>query len=314
MNPKKALLILHSDKFLELAFPMTINPALLRYSSLLAVIILLITCSTCQRESGSGTKSTPLFDSIPVVVPVIPLIAEASGIADSKKIAGNLWVQEDSGNPPQLTLLKHNGAVQRTVYIKGAVNRDWEDIVLAGTDIYIGDVGDNNAVYPDYTFYKFPEPGLNIDTVTAFETIRFRYADGAHDAEAFLVEPSAKNIYIITKRDVPSRIFKLTAPFISGTIYTAEEVGRLSYTGVVSAALSADAKEIIIKTYLSLNYYKIGAGEKIETALQKAPAIIPYQIEPQGEAVCFSNDNNGYFTVSEKGFGSDVKLYFYKRN
>jgi hypothetical protein len=150
--------------------------------------------------------------------------------------------------------------------------------------------------------------------VSGFETIRFRYPDGAHDAEAFLVEPLTGDIYIITKRDVPSRIYKLSAPFTSSVMYMATAAGHLGYSGVVSAALSPDAKEIVVKTYLSLSYYKLEGSEKIETALQKNPVALPYLAEPQGEAITFRNDNSGYFTLSEKGFGADAKLYFYKRN
>ncbi|HVF82291.1 MAG TPA: hypothetical protein VM884_10170 [Flavisolibacter sp.] len=280
----------------------------------LAVGTLVATFSACHREPARTTIKKPPFDSLPAVVPVTPLIAEASGIADSRKIPGSLWVQEDSGNPPQLTLLNHNGTVQKTVYVKGATNRDWEDVVLAGTDIYIGDIGDNSSAYTDYVIYKFPEPNLAVDTVRAFVTIRFRYPDGAHDAEAFLVDPTTGNIYIITKREAPSRIYKLTAPFTASVVYTAARVGDLGYSGVVSAALSSNATEIIVKTYLSLNYYKKEASDKIETILQKSPVSIPYQAEPQGEAVCFRADGSGYFTLSEKGFGDDVKLYYYGRN
>jgi hypothetical protein len=176
-------------------------------------------------------------------------------------------------------------------------------MALAGNHIYIGDIGDNNSVYSDYTFYKFQEPLLSVDTISIYETIRFRYPDGAHDAEAFLVEPVSGAIYIITKRDNPSRIYKLTPPFTDQTIYTAQEVGQLSHGGVVSAALSPDGREIIIKTYFSLSHYKRLAGQTIESALQKPPSVIPYQAEPQGEAVCFLNNNTGYFTLSEKGHG-----------
>ena len=288
--------------------------ALLYFPGFVLCSMFFVSVPSCQRKPASSAKNKPLFNNIPTVVNVIPLIAEASGIADSRKIAGSLWVQEDSGNPPLLTLLSYSGTVQKTVYIKGAVNRDWEDMARAGSNIYIGDIGDNNAIYNDYTFYKFPEPDLSIDTVSGFETIRFRYPDGAHDAEAFLVEPLTGDIYIITKRDVPSRIYRLSAPFTSSVIYMATAAGQLGYSGVVSAALSPDAKEIVVKTYLSLSYYKLEGAEKIETALQKNPVALPYLAEPQGEAITFRNDNSGYFTLSEKGFGADAKLYFYKRN
>lgn len=257
--------------------------------------------------AGSG------FDSIPTTVPVQPLIEETSGLADSKANAGYLWVEEDSGNPNQLYLLKHDGKVQKKVYLAGITNRDWEDVALAGTDLYVGEIGDNNAAYSDYAFYKFAEPTAAVDTVRNIETIRFRYPDGPHDAEAFFVEPSTGNIYIITKRDSLSLIYKLAAPLSTSAMNVAERVGQLPYNGVVSAALSSDEKELIVKTYLALYYYTVGTGEKKEAALQKSYAKLPYVLEPQGEAVCFSAANNGYFTLSEKGFAAAVQLYFYKR-
>jgi hypothetical protein len=128
-----------------------------------------------------------------------------------------------------------------------------------------------------------------------------------------LVDPANNSIYIITKRDAFSKIYKLTPPF-SSAINLAEQVGQLPYGGVVSTAISSDRKEIIIKTYLELGYYKINNNESIESALNKTPVVIPYLPEPQGEAVCFSISNNGYFTLSEKRFAADVKLYFYKKN
>jgi hypothetical protein len=283
---------------------------------ILAAFFFLITdklCS-CQKEPDQVAVDKPLFDSIPVAVSVQPMINEASGIADSKTVPGFLWVEEDGGNPTQLYLLGRDGKVKKTVFLKGTTNRDWEDMVLSGSDLYVGEIGDNNASYPDYAFYKFPEPAMNVDTVQNVETIRFRYADGSHDAEAFFVEPSTKNIYIITKRDNPSRIYKLTAPLSTSSMNVAQMVGQLPYNGVVSAALSADEKEIILKTYTGLFYYTAAAGEKKETALQKTYINLPYTLEPQGEAVCFSAAGNGYFTLSELGFGSTQKLYLYKRN
>ena len=287
---------------------------MIRIFIIVALVILFVGLVCCQKEAITPAADKPLFDSIPSSVNVTPLISEASGIADSKTNSGHLWVQEDGGNPTQLYLLKHNGSVQKKIYIDGIVNRDWEEMALAGTDIYLGEIGDNNEVYSDYAFYKFPEPQSSVDTIKSFETFRFTYVDGSHDAEAFFVEQATNNIYIFTKRDAPSRIYKLTAPLSSSGNNIAQLVGQLSYTGVTGAAISPDGKEMIIKTYFALGYYKGQGTETIEATLQKSPILIPYQAEPQGEAVCFSAGNTGYFTLSEKGFANEVKLYFYKRN
>jgi len=272
-------------------------------------MLLIFACSNCKKSGASGSQI--LFDSIPVARPVIPMINEVSGIADSKTAPGFLWAHEDSGNPTQLYLIKHDGSVVKSIFLKGTTNRDWEDMALLDGSIYIGDIGDNNQVQTEYSFYKFPEPASSTDTVQNVERIRFQYPDGAHDAEGFLADPVTKNIYIISKRDNPSKVYKLSYPFASNN--TVAPVRTLPYTGVVSAAISLDGKEILIKTYSTIYYYYRLQGESIEQALQKEPKVIKYQPEPQGEAVCFANNGTGYFTLSEKGFASWVNLNFYKR-
>lgn len=254
-----------------------------------------------------------LFDTIPVVKQVIPIIKETSGIADSKANPGYLWAQEDGNNPPQLYLLKHDGKVFKKIYLKGAKNRDWEDMVLAGNTIYIGDIGDNAHVYPDYTIYKFKEPRSSVDTISAFEQIRFKYPDGSHDAEAFLVDAVTKNIYILTKAENPSKIYKLQYPYTTTGLNIASLVDSVRFTGVVSAAASADGQRLIVKTYTHLYHYIRKKGESIEQTLHKEGTKLHYQVEPQGEAVTFAADNASFFTLSEKGFGFTVNLFFYKK-
>jgi hypothetical protein len=266
--------------------------------------------SSCHK---SAAAVEPEFDSIPVVKPLSPTINETSGIADSKANPGFLWAQEDSGNPPQLYLVRHDGTVVKTIYIKNAVNRDWEDIALAGTDLYIGDIGDNQKQYTEYSFYRFPEPASSLDTIRNAEQIKFRYPDGPHDAEAFLVDPSTRDIYIITKQAQPSGIYRLSFPYSTTQVNTAVSAGSLPLNGIVSATLSANGGEIILKTYGSLYQYKRNSGETIAQALQKTPATLPYLAEPQGEAVSFALNNTGYFTLSEKLFAPSVELRFYRR-
>ncbi|MBD0352557.1 MAG: hypothetical protein ICV65_15525, partial [Flavisolibacter sp.] len=251
---------------------------------------------SCNKKVAESNAL--FFDSIPIIKPVVPIILETSGIADSKANKGFLWVQEDSGNPSQLYLLGYDGKVAKKIYIKGATNRDWEDMALSGSYIYIADIGDNNAVYPDYTIYKFTEPKATADTVTEEEAIRFKYPDGSHDAEAFLVDPATKDIFIITKRDNPSRIYKLAYPYSTTSINMLQLSGTLPYSGVVSAAISAKGTELIIKTYTNLYYYSRNTGSSIAEALTKSFTKLPYQVEPQGEAVTFANDDSGYFTLS----------------
>jgi len=264
----------------------------------------------CQKNHQlSGTL--PVFDSVPSTKTLNPLVNEISGIADSKVNPGYLWGQEDSGNPSQLYLINNDGSVLKKIYLAGITNRDWEDMALFNGQIFIAETGDNAQVYSNYKFYKFTEPSATVDTVKNIETINFGYPDGSHDAEAFLIEPTTNDIYILTKRDNPSKIYRLTYPF-NATTNLATLVGTLPYTGVVSAACSGN--EIIVKTYTNLFYYKRAQNESLQQTLQKTYATLSYVLEPQGEAVTFSIDGSGFYTISEKGFASMVNLYFYKRN
>ncbi|MEI6947572.1 hypothetical protein V9K67_10295 [Paraflavisolibacter sp. H34] len=241
-------------------------------------------------------------------VTVHPMIREASGIAESKAYPGNLWVQEDSGQPPLLYLLKHDGQVLRSVLLQGAENRDWEDLVLAGGFLYIGDIGDNMKQFSEYSFYRLQEPSATADTVKQYQTIRFRYPDGAHNAEAFLVDPRTRDIFILTKTDNPSRIYKLAYPYSFSVLNTATLVGELPYKGVVSAALSPDGRDILVKTYLELLHYHRPPGASIGDALREDYTSVPYLPEMQGEAVTFSLSGRGFYTLSEKAYSRKVKL------
>ena len=282
------------------------------------ILFLFISFLGCQKE-GPEISSVG-FASVPVSKMIQPgLIDEASGIADSKVNAGYLWVEQDSGNPGDIILLSYSGEVFKKINIRSAVNRDWEDIAIsngpvAGTNyIYVADIGDNNKVFSQYVICRFPEPGATTDTVSVYDQIRFQYPDGSHDAEAILVDNASKDIYIITKQDSVSRIYKLIYPQNIAGINTAVSMGALSFNGVVSAACSM-TNEVLIKTYSSLYYWKNSGNEGIGTVLSKAPVQLAYQQEPQGEAVCFKNDNQGFYTLSERpSFISSVNLNFYKR-
>ncbi|MGZ8551852.1 MAG: hypothetical protein ACXWV8_00520 [Chitinophagaceae bacterium] len=287
-----------------------------------AVFFTLLIAAACQKKVAEHSAEPGSFAKTPLIKPIVPgMLDEASGIADSKMNPGFLWVEQDSGNPNDIALLSHDGNFFKKVNIKTAANRDWEDIVLAngpvaGTNyIYIADIGDNDFVSSQYHIYRFAEPGIAIDTVRECDKIIYKYPDGAHDAEAILVDNRTKDIYIITKNDTPSRIYKIPYPQSTSTVNTGILCASLSFTGVTGAALSRDGTELLIKTYTNIYYWKLMTGQSVEDALPGTPAMLSYQFEPQGEALCFKNDNAGFFTLSERpSIISAVNLNYYKRN
>lgn len=285
-------------------------------------LLIVISCSKSHPPYNPDPPSKKPFSEDPEANILTRPMAEASGIADSKTFPDQLWVIEDSGNPARLFLLKHNGFVTDSFMLAGAVNRDWEDVAVGkGPDdalsyLYVGDIGDNNASYSSYTIYRTPEPTTFEDEITGYDSIRFTYPDGSHDAEAFMIDDNTKDIFVITKKESPSKIYRIPYPQDTQNMNQAEFVGDLGYTGVVSASLSSAGTEIIMKTYTQLFYYKRAAKEGIGVTLAKAPTdTLGYVLEAQGEAVAIANDNSGFFTLSEKGMGAGFpNLMFYRRN
>jgi hypothetical protein len=289
---------------------------------LLPVLLIFFGCSKSNPQLNPAPPSGDPFSGEPLTYVLTRPIPEASGIADSKTISDHLWVVEDSGNPAKMFLLKHEGFVTDSFALDGATNRDWEDVAVGkGPDdalsyLYIGDIGDNNLSYESYTVYRTPEPTAFTDVITDYDSIKFTYPDGSHDAEALMVDDNTKDIFIITKRDAVSKIYKIPYPQDTQNMNQAEFVADLAYPGVVSATLSFAGTEIITKTYTQLFYYKRTAKEGLDVTLAKAPSdTLSYQLEAQGEAVAIANDNSGFFTLSEKGTGQGFpNLVFYRRN
>jgi len=297
---------------------MTINNTLLKAG--LPILLSLIAHLSCHKKNDPQ-ESTPAFSATPLSKTITPgLIDEASGIADSKANPGYLWVEQDSGNPNDIALLSQTGQLFKKINIRSAINRDWEDMALGngpntGTSyLYIAETGDNNKAYAQYSIYRFPEPSAAIDTVNTWDELKFTYPDGSHDAEAILVDNNSKDIYIITKTDAASRIYKFPYPQSASSVSTVTFVGSLPFSGVTSAASSASGNEILVKTYTTLSYWKRNTNETIEDALKRAPTSLNYVVEPQGEAVCFRNDNSGFYTLSERpSIIPAVNLNFYQR-
>ena len=283
-----------------------------------AFVLLII--PSCSKENEESTKQEG-FESIPVAKTLAPsILDEASGIADSKANPGYLWVQQDSGNPGDIALLTHDGELLKKIHIKSAVNRDWEDLAIGAGPVagarylFLADIGDNALAASQYFIYRFTEPSSTSDTVSNWDKITFQYPDGAHDAEAILVDNTTKDIYIITKQDSPSKIYKIPYPQDDNAINNAVLVGSLSFTGVTGAAVSGDGAEILIRTYTSVYYWKRANNQSVEEALSVNPVTIDTQFEPQGEAICFKNDDSGFFTLSERpAIIAAVNLNFYAR-
>ncbi len=253
-------------------------------------------------------------------------IIEASGLAVSRSNHSRIWVHNDSGDFNRLFVVGENAEDYGEFLIRGAFNRDWEDMAAGPgpvegiTYLYIGEIGDNHAQYEIMSIYRVPEPDISgldsvaYEPVDGVERIDFVYPDGlSRDAETLMVDPWTRDIYIVTKRDERSILFAARYPQATGRVIALEKVGYFPFNRALAGDISADGTEIAVKTDDRIYYWSRNLDEPVYKALERQPLLLPYTVEPQGEAFGWMPDGSGYYTLSEKVDDIEPVLYFYSR-
>ncbi|WP_316735823.1 hypothetical protein [Pedobacter aquatilis] len=271
--------------------------------------------SICQYASAQSTP--PKVSSAE--------LSEISGLYNAKD---NLFfVHNDSGDTSRIFAINAKGSLLSTLYFKGVSSKkhssvtDCEDIaggpgpIINKRYIYLGDIGDNAANRPYITVYRFPEPGnLSAKMQIASEAVHLKYPNGPQDAETLMVDPISKELIIVSKRQDTVGIYSAPLLFKNKDTITMKKQGNLFIPGrglfkyVVSGDISRDGKQVIIKTYTGVYYWLRNGKESIAQTLKRAPKILPYTMEPQGEAVGFTPDGKAYYCISE---GKNSLIYRY---
>ncbi len=268
----------------------------------------------------------PLFeDAVSKGVVTKDAIDEASGLAASRRNPGIFWTHNDSGNMPVIFALDETGAFKAEFSLLNVPNRDWEDIAVGPGPvdnihyIYIGEIGDNDAVHKANYIYRFPEPDLAASgelgayEIAQYDVITYVYPDGQRDAETLMVDPKTRDIYIVSKRESNVHLYKAAYPQATDGVITLEKMATLPYSFIVAGDIDASGDEILMKGYTDVYFWKRKGSETIAATLSGTPQKIKYLIEPQGEAIAWDAEGVDFYTLSEKRENLDPHLYFYKR-
>jgi hypothetical protein len=248
-------------------------------------------------------------------------LKETSGLIASIKNPGMFWAHNDSGNEPEIYLIDKSLDIKLSVRLVGIENRDWEDIAIgpaphsSDTFIYVGDIGDNDAVYPYKYIYRLPEPTIgtsNYISTSDFETIVFNLEDGIKDTESLFVDHKSRNLYVISKREEPVWLYeiKLTE---SDTV-TAIKKLSLPFREIVAADYFPATGDILIKNYEHIYFWANTSNTDVVSLLKQMPNEIPYEKEFQGEAIAWATDGLGFYTIGEKKKKHPSFLYFYSKS
>ena len=232
---------------------------------------------------------------------------EASGLLKSRKYPGIFWSHNDSGAKARLYAIDAKSmSIVKRIKIKGAKNKDWEDLCYHNGKIVIADTGNNKNGRSDLKLYFFDEPNPYKDKkITIDSEVQFSYSDQAS------LQPKRKNfdceaifsfngeLYLLSKHraDTNTTLYRL-----KGSV--AQKIMEYPIGGMVTAA-DSDGKRIAVLTYENLFLFE---PEKGSQKLLSGRILHKYlgdigQIEGVAldkETIYIISENGDFFTVRFK--------------
>ena len=119
---------------------------------------------------------------------------------------------------------------------------------------------------------------------------------GPQDAEAMVYEEERNRRYIFTKASGQCHVLSCELSVRDEELVLEHHL-NLDFPRERVTAADFNHSRLMIKTYEHIYSWEVG-NEGIIDALKTVPLLMPYKVEAQGEAVCWSWDK-GYVTISE---------------
>ena len=157
--------------------------------------------------------------------------------------------------------------------------------------LYFGDIGDNAANRTEIDVYQVPEPrgpSANVPWVR----YRFHYPDGAHNAEALMVDPHSHPSYIASKAAIGQGELlrgagaRPSVPLTSMCSHLVRPVPTLTTAGDISP----DGQHMVLLTYFRA-YWSVGVTGTL-TAFDVTE-------QRQDEGIAFTRDQKSVLVGSE---------------
>lgn len=224
-------------------------------------------------------------------------LSESSGIVRSRTDPEVFWTHNDSGDFARIFPIDREGTViDSHIRIKGASNRDWEDIATDDRGrLLIADLGNNLNTRRDLAIYIVPEPTpAGERAVEGARRIPVHYPDQQafppplknFDAEALFW--ARGSIYVLTKHrsDTATTLYRLDTMDEKAS----NPLTRLSSFDVggqvTGADASADGRRVVVLTYGALWVFEADTDDYFRGSIRWLPITAA-----QCEGVCFDGAN-----------------------
>jgi hypothetical protein len=263
-----------------------------RLAAALAAALLCLALPASAQEVAGAEVALRLQD---------PRIQESSGMALGRHHPEVLWTHNDSGHRAELYAVGADGRTLATLTLAGVAARDWEGMA-AGRDergrpaLFVGDIGDNNGVWPEVVVYRVGEPARLRDATVPAVRYRLRYADGPHDAEALLIDPRGDRLYVATKGLTGGGLYRAPARLAADRVNVLRRVARVPPV-VTDGAFAPSGRGFVLRDY---------QGAFVYTAPGRRVAAFELPLQFQGESITVSADGRSVLAGSE---GPDSEVW-----
>lgn len=272
-------------------------------------------------EQGAETGGEPRRSSI-VGTLENNEIDEASGIASSQRDPNVLWVINDDG-PSVLHAIDTTGAMLGRVKLSDTSNKDWEDLASFTLDgipyLLLADTGDNDSDRRDVRFYVIEEPDPGEKKVDYAWRVDFSYPGGPRDAEAVAVDVENERVLIMSKREIPARLYAVPLHPDSKKRQTATRLGSVGslpqpsrrdvefapktdvwHWQPTSMDISGDGMWAVILTYGGVYLYGRHPEQSWLEAMHNTPLVVSRSGNRQAEAIAFDMSSGALYITLEQ--------------
>ena len=291
-----------------------------RWVCLLGIAIVLLLGMTPIAFADEQLTPCPVYERVSDSATIADeRLSEISGLVASRNQPGILWVHNDSGDEAAVYAIDLQGRTVAEVRLIGIDAVDCEDIALGpgpdGDDcLYLADIGDNAAARETICIYRVPEPqievredGLMAQMSVECDVIEAAYPDGPRDAETLLVDPITGDVIVVSKDFIHARAYRVLVAYDG--VATLEFLVELSWGFMTGGDISSDGTSILLRGYWNAEIWPRSPDGDWWATLASPGCVVPLAQELQGEAIGFSVDEDGYFTISE---GMQPSLHLYR--
>ncbi len=301
----------------------TCNTERARYRWYRASFLLAICVAACDEPSSQDAKQDGSVNRTTVVGTLENNeIDEASGLARSQRDPNVLWVINDDG-AAVLHAIDTTGGMLGRVKVSDATNRDWEDLAsftLGGVPyLLLADIGDNEAGRKDVRFYVIEEPDPATKKVKYAWRVDFSYSGGPRDAEAIAVDVENERVLVLSKREIPARLYTVPLRPDSKKRQTATRLGAIGslpqpsrrdvefapktdawHWQPTSMDISGDGMWAAVLTYGGVYLYGRRPGQSWLEAMHRPPLVVSRTGNRQAEAIAFDESGNALYITLEQ--------------